>query len=281
MERILCLVLDEEAKIKLPLFEGTPDEIDQYTTKFANAEDLRKKYKVQIDNFLEENKEFLESRDPEKKKYNGRIVVLENQNGIYEQKRVLFKKHLIAFKNFIYKDRATMQEFVHLQNIGYTQHNKKKLLTSFVINKISYSGNYQYKTKVEEIRRDINASSAFYDIVRIIIKAYKHQRELRPNLPTIEAIYQEYVETKKQQKEERDAKKRADKEKLEELKEALSSHAFKPHVRPNNDDEEIEFVINGIKYNADELHLFDLEDIDVETSNIIPDGMGIDEKTHK
>ena len=136
MERILCLVLDEEAKIKLPLFEGTPDEIDQYTTKFANAEDLRKKYKVQIDNFLEENKEFLESRDPEKKKYNGRIVVLENQNGIYEQKRVLFKKHLIAFKNFIYKDRATMQEFVHLQNIGYTQHNKKKLLTSFVINKI-------------------------------------------------------------------------------------------------------------------------------------------------
>lgn len=269
MERILCLVLDEDAKIKLPLFEGTNDEIDKYTTKFDNAENLRAKYKKEIDAFLEKNHAFLDSRDPEKKKYYGRIVVLEDHGSFCEQKRVLFKKHLIAFKNFIYKDKATLQEFAHLQKIGYQQFNKKRLLSPYMLNKISYSGTFSCKSRIEELKRDLNKDDDFYDILRIIIKAYKHQRELRPNLPTIESIYSEYVETKKAQKE-------AKKIEQEELRQAVTV-VPKPIV----DDDEVIFVINGMRYSADEMHLFDLEDIDIETSNLIPDGIGFDEKTRK
>lgn len=273
MERILCLVLDEDAKIKLPLFEGTSDEIDEYTTKFDNADTLRKKYKDEIASFLEQHQDFFDARDPEKKKYYGRIVVLEKHNGYYEQKRVLFKKHLIAFKNFIYKDKLTMQEFARLERVGYVEYNKKRLLSSFVLRKISLDGTYAYKTKVEEIKRDINNDSDFYDILRIIIKAYKHQRELRPHLPTIERIYSEYVEAKKAKKKEKDALKR-------ETKAKTAPVSVTPD-KQNNQDEDIKFVINGVRYNADELHLFDLDDIDIESSNMIPDGKGVNDKTRK
>lgn len=266
MERTLFLVLDDNYLIKLPLYEGTSDEIDKYTTRFENASKLREKHQKEIGDFLSKHQDFLDARDSEKKKYFGRIVILENHNGEYEEKKVLFKKHLIAFREYIYKDKQTMQEFARLERIGYLTRNKKKLLSSHISDQISYSGNFKVKTRVERIRSEINKSKNFYDIIRLVVKTYKHQRANRPNLPTIEHIYLEYLKAKETKK---------------EIK-TLNSKVEKKVVRHNAtvEDEEKEYVVNGFKYNADELHLFDLDEIDAENSDILPDGKEYDGKTY-
>ena len=119
MERTLSLVLDEDCKLSLTLMKDDAVKIDEFTTKkFENSEQIREYYKKQIDEFLEQNKNYINSITRNTgRKFRGRIVILEsrekNGNLDYVEKRVLYKKHLVAFKELI-KDKGTMIKFLEL-----------------------------------------------------------------------------------------------------------------------------------------------------------------------
>ena len=108
---------------------------------------------------------------------------------------VLFKKHLVAFRNYIYKDRSTMQEFAKIAEYF----NKRRMISPFIARQIGYNGTFSVKSRIDGIKRELNKDTYFYDIVRIIIRCYKQQRDLRPSLPTIEYIYSEYLNSKKKE----------------------------------------------------------------------------------
>lgn len=265
MERELCLVLDENYSIRLPLAKGTGDEIDKYTIKFDNATNLRKKHQKEINEFLKEHQYFLDARDPEKKNFYGRIVVLEKIDEKYEERMVLFKKHLVAFRNYIYKNTATMQEFARIAEYF----NKKRMISPFLARQIGYNGTFSVKSRLEKVKRDLNKNIYFYDILRIIIRCYKQQRELKPNLPTIEYIYSEYLESRKTSKN------------IENIDTPIeNSNAESSSTIEIEDEKETTYIINGSKYSADEIHLFDIDDIDMESSELIPDVLGRDGNKH-
>lgn len=265
MQRTLSLVLDDKGLIKLDLYVGTSDEIDKYTTRFDNATNLRKKYQKQIDAFLQQHKDFLDSRDKNKKNFYGRIVVLEKNNDCYDEKKVLFKKHLIAFKNYIYKDKRTMQEFERLEKYGYETLNKKKLISYYLAREIRYEGTFAIKSRVEKIKRDINKDEDFYDILRIIIKAYKRQRESRPNLPSIEQIYSEYLQDKKVSV---------------ELSKATTDVLVESENTVGSMNEDERYIVDGVIYSKEEQELFDLDDLNMmDDTNFTPDGLGKNDKS--
>lgn len=266
MERTLSLVLDDSGLIRLTLFDGSNDEIDKYTTKFDSATSLRKKHQKEIDAFLKLNQHILDSRDKGKKNFYGRIVVLEKNGDFYDEKKVLFKKHLVAFKNYIYQDRLTMQEFARLEQYGYETLNKKKLISYYLAREIRYEGTYAIKSRVEKIKRDINKDEDFYDILRIIIKAYKHQRESRTDLPSIEQIYSEYLQDKKIS--------------AELHNEIMGSQINNSIAEPINEEEK--YIVDGVIYAKEEQELFDLDDLkNMEDANFAPDGLGKNDKSFK
>jgi len=260
MERELCLVLDEDYSIRLTLLKGTSDEIDKYTIKFDNATNLRKKYQKEINNFLQEHQDFLNARDPEKKNFYGRIVVLEKTDNKYSEKMVLFKKHLVAFRNYIYQHRATMQEFAKIAEY----YNEKRMISAYIARQISYNGTFDVKSRIERIKKELNKDTYFYDILRIIIRCYKNQRELNSKLPTIEQIYSDYVKVKKVN------------DKSTETHETTMQVNEPSKFEYVEDEDDKKYIINGSEYSADEIHLFDIDDIDMETSELIPDVLGRD-----
>ena len=129
MGRELCLVLDKEGIHRLILKVGSSEEIDEYTTKFENSEQIREKYKEQIEEFLEKYKEAIKkSKNPN---YEGRIVIVIPENIGREikeyQREVLYKKHIIAFKKFI-EDKWTMMKFVDYEK---NKRGKEKLVSDY------------------------------------------------------------------------------------------------------------------------------------------------------
>ena len=79
MERTLSLVLDEEGFVSLTLMQDDAIKIDEFTTKkFEDSEQIREHFKSQIDNYLEENKRYVEAISKGRgKNFRGRIVILE------------------------------------------------------------------------------------------------------------------------------------------------------------------------------------------------------------
>ena len=261
MERTLSLVLDEEDKISLTLMQDDAVKIDEFTTKkFETSEQIREYFKKQIAAFLEENKNYIDSVSKSTgKKFRGRIVILEakeNNNSIeFIEKRVLYKKHLIAFKELV-KDENTMRRFLQLERIGYNVHGFRKLISPFLCREIKYT-NYRVVSQTDFLRRELKKDkNNFYDILRIVIKAYEIERKQR-NLKTIDAIY-------RQSKIQRNEKKREEQSKIEI-------------------DESEFYLIDGISYHENEIP-FALEELSkLEADGITfdkrPDGLGPNERT--
>ena len=247
MERTLSLVLDEEGFESLTLMQDEAVKIDEFTTKkFEDSEQIREYFKPQIEAYLKENKNYIAKISQERGKlFRGRIVILElheRDNSLYfVEKRVLYKKNLIAFKEMV-KDKLTMHRFLQLERIGFNQYGFRKLISPFLTREIKYT-NYQVKSRVDFIRREIKRDKKdFYDILRIISKAYEIERKNRPNLKTIEAIYKESKKTL-----------------IEPIK---------------KDIEEKEYcVIDGVSYPIDEIP-FDLDELRYMDTDFLPDGLG-------
>ena len=254
MERTLSLVLDSEGYKSLTLMKADSNDIDDFTTKnFECSEQIRDFYKDKIDQFLEENKSYVsEIAKQTGKKFRGRIVILEakemNSSLYFIEKRVLYKKHLFAFKD-IAADKPTMLKFLQLEKIGFNQYGFRKLISPFLTREI-ITTNFKIKSRVDFIKREIkNNRKNFYDTLRIIIKAYEIERKKR-NLPTIEAIY--------------------------EKNKPLSRKENK-NKQPKDDEKDF-FYIDGFFYPADDIP-FDLEQLEKLETSFRPDGLGPDERS--
>ena len=250
MERTLSLVLDEEDKISLTLMKKEANDIDDFTTKnFENSEQIRKYFEGKIEKFLEQNKNYIETISKKTgRKFRGRIVILEAReldSSIYFiEKRVLYKKHLVAFNEMI-KDRATMLKFLQLEKIGFNQYGFRRLISGFLYREISYA-DYKVKSRVNLIKKEIKKNKAnFYDILRIMTKAYEIERKKR-NLPTIDAIYNFSKKTIK-----------------EENTSTKAPQDF--------------YLIDGVFYPIDDIP-FDLYELRHLDSEFKPDGLGPDER---
>lgn len=256
MERTLSLVLDDEGKISLTLMKDEADKIDSFTTrKFENSDQIREFYQKKIADFLEKNRNYIEAvSNRSGRRFNGRIVILEardsNNSLNFIEKRVLYKKHLVAFKELV-KDKPTMEKFVELEKIGYNQYGFRRLVSPFVCREIKYS-DFRVKSRVELIRREIKGSkTTFYDALRIIIKAYEIERKKRPYLKTIEAIYKKYLEEKENEKK-------------------IEYEIVNDNKPSQNKDY---FVIDGLTYHIDDIP-FDLDDLAKMETEYRPDGLG-------
>ena len=256
MERTLSLVLDEEGFKSLTLKKDDAVKIDEFTTKkFENSEQIRDYFELEIAEFLEQNKNYLNAINQKGRMFRGRIVILEAKekdgNTYFVEKRVLYKKHIIAIKEIV-KDRMTMQRFLNLEKIGFNQYGFRKLISPFLTREIKYA-NYKVKSQVDFIRRELKRNKKnFFDILRIIVKAYEIERQTRPNLKTIEAIYKESCQIQPKDFE------------------PISSGEAKEY-----------YVLNGVRYHIDCIP-FDLDDLKKMETDYFPDGLkDIHEKRFK
>ena len=250
MERTLSLVLDDECKINLTLLKADSNEIDDFTTKkFENSEQIREYFKKEITKFLDENNGYIESVTKKTgKKFRGRIVILEakeqDSSLYFIEKRVLYKKHLVAFKDMV-SDKGTMLKFLQLEKIGFNQYGFRKLVSPFLTREIMIS-NFKIKSRVDFIKKEIKKNSDnFYDILRIVTKAYEMERKKR-DLPTLDAIYEKNKKSKK------------------------------TTVKCPNETNDF-YLIDGVFYPMDDIP-FDLEQLARLDTNFRPDGLGPDER---
>ena len=272
MERELCLVLDEAGYYRLVLKKGLDHEIDEYTSKkFEGPEQIREVYKEEIEHFLELYKNRLEkSNNPS---YKGRIVVVipEKVGSDYRdyQRTVLYKKHIVAF-NEIINNRKIMISFA-----DYEKNKKEKLITDHFYYTIKKS--WDRRNGVKKFIRDWLSYEKkrgidYYKIIRDMLKVYEYERKSDTSLKTIDKIYEEY-----KQKQSYDLKKKM--EKCGSIKLDKSSHTVLPESIKYEEDDHV--VINGVKYDIDEVTMFDMEQIDESTSSILPDGKGLNGKRYQ
>ena len=255
MERTLSLVLDQEYHITLTLLKDEADKIDKFTTKnFENSEQIRELYSDKIDSFLRENSAYVNAVvNSTGKKYRGRIVILEVEdakgNINYIEKKVLYKKHLAAFETLV-NDSLTMIRFSKMERMGYNIYNYRPLVSKFVIDKIKHT-NFKVKSQVNIIKREIKKNN-FFDSLRIMVKAYEEERKERPDLISIDNIYENIKKSK---------------EKIEddlEIKEDIEQDEY--------------YIVDGVRYSLDD-RPFDSDELRHLETNLKEDG--INEKPDK
>lgn len=250
MKRILSLVLDDEGFISLKLMQDEAVKIDEFTTKnFEDSEQIREYYKDKIDKYLEDNRSYIEAVSKSSGKYfRGRIVILEpyefDGSLYFSEKRVLYKKHLVAFKKMV-QDKKTMLSALRLEKLTYNKHGIRRIFTPFLVEKIKNS-NYKVISQVNIIKKEIKKNN-FFNILRLIIKAYESERKNRQHLETIEAIYKKYKQNKEKQNN------------LKETNEENLDGSF--------------YNINGFLYSCDDIP-FDLDELRKMDTDFIPDGLG-------
>lgn len=257
MERILSLVLDDRGYRSLSLMQDDANVIDNFTTKkFEDSEQIREYFKDEIKEYLQKNQKYIDLiTSSTGRKFRGRIVILEIHEHRTElefiEKRVLYKKHLVAFKEMV-KDKLTMKRFLKLEKIGYNEYNLRRLVSPFLEREINYS-NFKVVSRVELIRREIKRDkNNFFDILRIISKAYEQERLYRPNLKTIDAIYKEHVQLK------------GSKDDRNIQEDQSSNFSYNPNGMCK---------IDGVLYPIDEIP-FDLEELMYMDTDYWPDGLG-------
>lgn len=252
--RELCLVLDTKGYYRLILKSGTSKEIDKFTSrKFCDSSAVRRLFKDEIDAYLNKYKDELEkSNNPN---YKGRIVVVDpkevGKDIVNYQKKVLYKKHAYAFLKFI-KDKTLATEFTKYEM-------KKKdncLITKqfFVVINSNWNMN-NTKTYINEWLKDIKNKDYYYDIIRDMMAVYEIESKYR-TLPKIDDIY--------------DKHKKSLALRLERKNNLKLSRENNTLVYPVEFDDK-KYNVNGFLYSVDELHLFDLDEIE-DYSDYIPDG---------
>jgi len=253
MQRTLSLVLNEDCTKNLTLMIGDSKEIDNFTKNFEDSEQIREHFKEQIDEYLKQNENYLNNQT---RLNRGRIVVLEahkvDDHLEYVQKKVLYKKHFVAFDEII-KDKSTMQRFVCIQR-QYVNETavQRTLVSQFVIDRIKCS-NFNVPSQVNLIKRELKKDRNYNDILRAMVKAYELEREHRELLPTIDCIYAVKKNSKKQNK----------KENVESL---MSVQA------EENDLQQLTFI-NGEPHDIQDIELDKINPSD-DLSGLIPDGLG-------
>ncbi len=112
MERTLALVFNNDGTTVLPLMTGDQDEIDEFTSQFEDADQLRGAYIDEIKKFMVDNYRQM-PRDGSYKNgqialYRGNCYKFSNFNYKYDNRvKVLYKKDVIIANEIINQDLLT------------------------------------------------------------------------------------------------------------------------------------------------------------------------------
>ena len=167
MKRTLSLVLDEKGYRSLTLIDAPSNEIDEFTSKYFDShEDVRDYFKDKIDKYLSENQRYIDLiNSSTTRNFRGRIVILEEHEYHgrieYVAKRVLYKKHLVAFDRLV-KDKLTMQRFLRLERHGVNTLGLRGLVSPFLSSR-SISSPLRSYSKTEQ--SDIVLTFALFSII--------------------------------------------------------------------------------------------------------------------
>lgn len=207
MERYLSLVLDRDDNISLTLEKMEARELDIYISKnFNSSEEIREKYKHIIEPYLEQHKNYLASKTHKR----GRIVITELQeNLITEEKRVVYKKSLIIFHEItkIKKFIDILQDRDYIRSANNEEYKRIFSPDYGVEIKFHTQSPNKYNKVMGRWRNVIKDYTLYYDLIRRVLKEYEEIR-LEPmykdlQLPTLDAVYSEYLKEKKKNLEQR------------------------------------------------------------------------------
>lgn len=268
MQIELCLVLDTLGQHRLVLESGTEFDINNYTSKnFDDSMEIREKYKKEIDAYLESKKDILKNTN--KPDYNGRIAIVIPENVgreiKYYQRKVLYKKHIVAFKELL-EHQLIMVKFSE-----YEKGKKENGLVSDFFHKMvrrPWIRKYGVKTFIRNwISDEKKKQKNYFQIVRDLLQVYEYEREQKPDLPSCDEIYLAYQNEKEKQ-----LYKRLEKRKNMKLSRQQRTNVNEVIIEEVDDEEDKLYMVNGNSYTIDELHLLDLDDIK-DNSDYIPDGV--------
>lgn len=213
MKRSLSLVLNGRNSSTMLLQDVTylelvtmeSKELDEYISKtFNSSDEVRKKYSLIIEPFLEQNRTFLKRVEQENgKKYEGSIVITEfNDDLTIERRKVLYKKDIILFKEII-KNRKFI---LALENYDYlcsqsairNNENYRRIFPEYYGKELRFRcfNVDQFKRIIGKWRTALKESHNYYDYIRTILKEYQNRyKEL--GLVSLDVVYSTYLSRKK------------------------------------------------------------------------------------
>lgn len=205
MKRSLSLVLDRDDNIYLTLETMEARELDLFVSKkFNSSDEIREYYKSVIDPFLEQYRKYLENKTHKR----GRIVITELQDDLtIEEKRVIYKKSLIIFheitKNKKFIDILQDRDYIRSAN----DKNYRRIFSEDYGVEIKFHSQTpsKYNRLMGQWRNVIKDYRFYYDLIRSVLKEYEEIRTdikyKNLNLPTLDAVYNEFLKEKQANKE--------------------------------------------------------------------------------
>lgn len=142
-ELVICI--DEKGKRKVVLEKGTIDKIDNLTTSFENSDEIRSCFPNEMENFEEKYKIYMESLAlKNNRKEQGDIALIGTINKEPRRIKVLYKKDIIVFREYIIKFEPFQQllkakgyyeEYCEIQRLKYGRIEFNEQI-SFLVRKI-------------------------------------------------------------------------------------------------------------------------------------------------
>lgn len=217
MERSLTLILNNKENNRMPLHEAIfvnletmeAKDLDIFILKkFDSSDDVRKKYANKIYFFLEQNKDFIEQVERQNgRRFNGNIIITEiHDNLMLERKKVLYKKHLVLFRETtkIKKFMVALEARDYLNECKAKNDNRqyRRLFSEFYSRELRFNcfRENNFKRIAGQWRNAIKESDYYYDYIRLTLKEYK-ERYKELELESLDVIYSKYldnIELKKQ-----------------------------------------------------------------------------------
>lgn len=103
-ELVICI--DKEAKTKEILITGPIQQIDKYTIKFEEGNQIKKRYQTKVQKFYQDNKQHIQTITKKTgRAETGDIALIGTLNKEIKRIKVLYRKHIKVFETVIlYKD---------------------------------------------------------------------------------------------------------------------------------------------------------------------------------
>lgn len=173
----LCVSLDKSTVNIVRLMNGELIDIDKYTSKYNNDKEILREYPEKIGEF---NNRFNIDED------NITTVALRIFLSNDKERFIMYKKHLVAFRSLI----------INCEFLRYALANEKNLLDKttrdIITNEDSSDNDIRIciKKAISELDED-----AYYDLIRRFCYQYSNYLEdIDEELPTIDNIYNKYLD---------------------------------------------------------------------------------------
>lgn len=182
----LVYAFDKECEISLVLKQGTLEELDIFTSEFKNSEDIRRKFKKEIELFRESKKTYIEYSEKKNGiKETGDIVLhsiecSKNNQRINVRTRVLYKYHKLLLDELL-QNKTLMKVFSRKcykeikSNISSKDSNICRL-SEYESSKLSFPETVredEYKSALNSFKKDLKKSDKYFSTMREIFNIYR------------------------------------------------------------------------------------------------------------